>query len=159
MEKEEKKTKKVQLEKERDDFKDKWMRTLAEYDNFRKRSEKEKSDWIKFSNEKIILDFCDVLDNFERALATNVDIKNFKSYVKGVDLIFQQFNAVLKKNEVIKIDVEGKEFNPNYHEALSALPSTKKKNTIIGVIQNGYIMKDKVIRYSKVAVSNGEKPE
>ena len=150
---------KEKLERERDEFKDKWMRLYADFENFKKRSEKEKADWIRYANEKIILDFCDVLDNFERALGTNIEMTNHEAYMKGIELIFQQLNSVLKKHNAIKIEVMGKEFDPQYHEALAAVPAKEKKNTIVGVIQNGYMMGDKVVRYSKVAVSNGEKPQ
>jgi len=144
------------LEIERNEFKDKWMRTLAEFDNYRKNTLKEKQDWIKYSNEKIILDLCDVLDNFDRALATEINAENFSSYVKGIELIFQQLNSILKKNDVIKIESLGKEFDPNYHEALSSIPSEEPENTVVAVIQNGYMIGEKVIRASRVAVSKGE---
>ena len=149
----------VSPEIERDEFKDKWMRTLAEFDNFRKNTQKEKQDWIKYSNEKIIVDLCDVLDNFERALATEINNKNFNSYVKGVELIFQQLNSILKKNDVVKIESLGKEFDPNYHEALSSIPSKEPVDTVVAVIQNGYMIGERLIRASRVAVSNGENPE
>jgi len=150
---------KEKLEKERDEFKDKWMRVYAEFENFKKRAEKEKADWIRYANEKIILDFCDIVDNFERALSSNIEAKNHDAYVKGVELIFQQLNSVLKKYNAIKIEVMGKDFDPQYHEALASVPAKEKINTIVGVIQNGYMMGEKVLRYSKVAVSNGEKPQ
>lgn len=145
--------------KERDEFKDKWLRTLAEFDNFRKNNLKEKQDWIKYANEKIILDLCEVLDNFERALATEVDAQSFEAYKKGIDLIFQQFNNILKKNNVTKIEAQGKEFDPNLHDALSSIPSEEDENIVVAVIQNGYMIGEKVIRHSRVAVSNGIKPE
>jgi molecular chaperone GrpE len=148
--------KSLPYEAECKEYKDKWLRTLAEFDNYRKNTLKEKQDWIKYANEKIILDLCDVLDNFERALATQVNNDNLSSYIKGVEMIFQQLNSVLKKNDVIKIEVLGKEFDPNYHEALSTLPSAEPENTIVAVIQNGYMMGERVIRPSRVAVSSGE---
>ena len=144
------------LETERNEFKDKWMRALAEFDNYRKNTLREKQDWIKYSNEKIILDLCEVLDNFERALASEINENNFASYVKGVELIFQQLNSILKKNDVIKIDSLGKEFNPVYHEALSSIPAKEPEDTVIAIIQNGYMMGEKVIRPTRVAVSNGK---
>ena len=146
----------AKLEEERDDFKDKWLRTLAEFENFRKNTQKDKQDWIKYSNEKIILDLCDVLDNFERALGTEINSKNFSSYVKGVELIFQQLNTVLKKHDVVKLECLGKEFDPNFHEALSTIPSKEPEDTIVAVIQNGYMIGERLIRPSRVAVSNGE---
>ena len=144
------------LENEARESKDKWLRTLAEFENYRRNTFKEKQDWMKYANEKIILDLCDVIDNFERALQTQVTAKTLASYTKGIELIFQQLNSVLKKNDVIKIEVLGKEFDPNFHEALSSIPSEEPENKIIAVIQNGYMIGEKVIRPSRVAVSNGE---
>ena len=148
-----------QLEIERGEFKDKWIRALAEFDNYRKNAQKEKQDWIKYANEKLILEICDVFDNFERALTTEVNAENYKSFVKGVEMIYQQMNSVFKKNDVFKIDALGKEFDPNYHEAWSSIPAFEPENTVIAVVQNGYMLGEKVIRASRVAVSNGEKPE
>jgi len=144
------------LEKERDDLKDKWMRTMAEYDNYQKRTEKDKASLLKYATEKILTDLCDVMDNFERAMSTDISSQNLASYTKGVDQIFQQLQSVLKKNDVTKIEVMGKEFDPNFTEALSAIPSEQPKDTIVGVVQNGYMIGQKVLRYSKVVVSNGE---
>ena len=160
-----KKTKKTKaeemeiLQKEKEDLKDKWIRVLAEFENYKKNAFKEKQEWIKYANEKIILDVLDVLDNFDRAIATEVNEKNYPSYVKGVEMIFQQMNSILKKNDVIKIDSLGKEFDPNYHDAWSHIPATEPENTVVAVIQNGYMIGEKVIRPSRVAVSNGEEPQ
>ncbi|MCL1826460.1 MAG: nucleotide exchange factor GrpE [Candidatus Cloacimonetes bacterium] len=148
-----------QAEIEIAEFKDKWLRTLAEFENYRKNSFKEKQDWLKYANEKIILDICEVLDNFERALSTKVTAKTIEPFTKGVNMIFQQLEGILKKNDVIKLDASGKEFDPNFHEALAHTPSDLPENKIVAVIQNGYMIGEKVIRPSRVAVSNGEKPE
>ncbi len=148
-----------QITRERDEFKDKWLRELASFDNFRKNTFKEKQDWIKYANEKIILDLCEILDNFERALSVDVTADNLESYKKGVDMIFQQFNTLLKKNNVEKIESLGEEFDPNIHDAISSIPSEEDENKIVAVIQNGYKMGEKIIRHSRVAVSNGIKPD
>jgi molecular chaperone GrpE len=148
-----------QMEFERDEFKDKWMRTLAEFENFRKNTQRDRLDWIKYANEKILLEICDVNDNFEKALATEIHTENYQSIIKGIELIYQQINSVLKKNDVIKMEALGKDFDPNYHEAMSSIPSEEPENTIIGVIQNGYMIGEKVIRAPKVAVSAGELAE
>jgi len=155
------KTKELELQietllKERDDLKDKYMRTMAEFENYQKRATKDKADLVKYANEKIIIDLCDVLDCFERALSTDISSQNLPAYTKGVEQIFQQLSNVLKKNDVVKIEVMGKEFDPNFNEALSTIPSDAPKDTIVGVVQNGYMIGSKVLRYSKVVVSNGE---
>ncbi|MCF7857947.1 MAG: nucleotide exchange factor GrpE [Candidatus Cloacimonetes bacterium] len=146
------------LQTENAALKDKWIRNAAEFENFRRRSSTEKSAWIKNATERIVLELCDVLDNFERALHPEVE-KNRESYEKGIDLIFQQLDGVLKKEGVEKIDAIGKEFDPQLHEALAHIPSDLKENKVAAVIQNGYKMNSKVIRPARVAVSNGEKPE
>jgi len=163
--KEEKKEKKLTLEEKHQDLlaenaelKDKWVRNAAEFENFRRRTISEKSDWIKNATERIVLELCDVVDNFERALHPEVE-KNRESYEKGIDLIFQQLDGVLKKEGVEKIEALGEEFDPQFHEALAHIPSELEDNKIAAVIQNGYTMNSKVIRPARVAVSNGEAPE
>lgn len=140
------------------ELKDKWVRNAAEFENFRRRSISEKSGWIKNATERIVLELCDVIDNFERALHPEVE-KNREVYEKGIELIFQQLNGVLIKEGVEKIEALGEEFDPQFHEALAHIPSKMKDNKIVAVIQNGYTMNSKVIRPARVAVSNGEKPE
>ena len=147
-----------QLQKEYAELKDKRIRVIAEFENFRKRSFVEKVNWIKNANERIVLDVCDVLDNFERALHPEVE-KNRKTFEKGIELIFQQIESLLKKEGVQKIEALEKEFDPNFHEALAHIPSELEENKITAVIQNGYTMNEKVIRPVRVAVSNGEKPK
>jgi len=146
------------LQAEYDEMKDRWMRNVAEFDNFRRRNIAEKSDWIKNANERLVLEFCDVLDNFERALHPEIE-KNRESFEKGIELIFQQLDGVLKKEGVEKIEALGKDFDPQFHEALAHIPSKEKENKIVAVIQNGYSMNNKIIRPARVAVSNGEKPK
>ncbi|MDP8202033.1 MAG: nucleotide exchange factor GrpE [Candidatus Tenebribacter burtonii] len=140
------------------EFKDKWIRSAAEFENFRRRSISEKSDWIRNATERIVLELCDVVDNFERAMYPEVE-KNREAYEKGIELIFQQLDGVLKKESVKKIEAMGEEFDPQFHEALVHIPSELEDNKIVAVIQNGYTMNSKVIRPARVAVSNGEKPE
>jgi molecular chaperone GrpE len=147
------------MTQERDEFKDKWLRTLAEFDNYRKNTLKEKADWMKYANEKIILEICEVFDNFERSNSIDLNENNLESFKKGIDLIYQQIETLLKKNNVSKIECLDKEFDPNFHEALAHIPSELDENTITNIIQNGYKMNDKVIRPARVAVSNGIKPE
>ncbi len=140
------------------ELKDKWVRSAAEFENFRRRTITEKSDWIKNATERIVLELCDVVDNLERAMHPEAE-KNRESYEKGIELIFQQLDGVLKKEGVEKIEALEEEFDPQFHEALAHIPSELEDNKIAAVIQNGYTMNSKVIRPARVAVSNGEKPE
>jgi len=137
--------------------KDKWLRTVAEFENFRRRSTIEKSTWIKNATERLVLQLCDVVDNFERALLQKHD--NGKSYEKGIKLIYKQLLDLLTKEGVKKIEALNEDFDPKYHEALSKIPSEEEEDKIVAVIQNGYIMNEKIIRAARVAVSNGEKPQ
>ena len=161
---EEKEENKVEKElekvtKERDEFKNKYIRLYAEFENFRKRSFSEKADWIKNANERLILEICDVYDNFQRALENGVEKHQFESFKKGVELIYQQIGNILKKESVEKIDAFEQDFDPNIHEALAHIPSDLEKDKVSAIIQNGYKMNNKIIRIAKVAVSNGEKIE
>lgn len=145
------------LEIELAETKDKYIRAAAEFENFRRRNITEKANWIKNANERIVLDLCDVIDNFERALHPQVE-KNRDSFEKGIEMIFQQLSGLLKKEGVEKLEALGKEFDPEFHEALAHIPSELEENMVAAVIQNGYKMNNKVIRPVRVAVSNGEKP-
>jgi molecular chaperone GrpE len=152
------KEKYILLEIENGELKDQKLRIAAEFENFRRRNISEKSDWIKNANQRIVLELCDVTDNFERALHSETE-KNLEGFTKGIELIFQQLQNVLKKENVEKIEAMEYEFDPNFHEALAHIPSELEENKIAAVIQNGYKMNDKVIRPVRVAVSNGEKPQ
>ena len=144
------------LQNEIQEWKDKYLRSMAEFDNFRRRSQQEKADWIRLANEKLALSICDVVDNFERALSQVGEEHRQDSYIKGFYMIEQQLVNVLEKEGIKKIDALNQEFDPKYHEALAHIPSEHEENMIAAVIQNGYIMFDKVIRPARVAVSNGK---
>jgi len=148
-----------QLEREKAEMKDKWLRSVAEFENFRRRSTLEKSTWIKNANQRLILELCDVTDNFERALSAEHKGSNDKNYQKGIEMIYNQISNILKREGVEKIETDKQNFNPEYHEALAHIPSELKENKIAATIQNGYLMNGKLIRAARVAVSNGEKPE
>ncbi len=165
VEKKDKKKKKLSLSDQIEDLqvelatvKDQKLRIAAEFENFRRRSVTEKSNWIKNANERLLLEICDIRDNFERGLEAVKNDKNGKSYQQGIELIFQQLENLLKKEGVKKIDATDQEFDPQYHDALAHIPSELEENMIVAVIQNGYMLNDKIIRAARVAVSNGETP-
>ncbi len=143
------------MSKERDEWKDKYLRSMAEFENYRRRSTQEKTDWIKRSTEKLALEVCDVLDNFERALLQMEPEHAEDKFVKGILLIEQQLRSVLLREGVKKIEALGAEFDPGLHDALAHIPSDYDENIVAAIIQNGYTMNDKVIRPVRVAVSNG----
>ena len=143
------------LERENDELKDKYLRSMAEFENFRRRSNQEKSDWIKLATQKLALEVCDVVDNFERALGLIAEEAREDGFVKGVMQIEQQLRGVLEREGVSKIDALGREFDPALHEALAHIPIEYVSNLVAAVIQNGYTMHDKVLRPVRVAVSSG----
>lgn len=144
------------LVKECAEWKDKYLRSMAEFENYRRRSIQEKTDWIKLATQRLALDICDVLDNFERALMQVEGTGEENTFVKGVKLIEQQLRKALEKEQITRIEALGKEFDPSLHEALAHIPSEYGENIVAAVIQNGYMMHDKVLRPVRVAVSSGK---
>lgn len=146
----------AELEVSVDEWKDKYLRSMAEFDNYRRRSIEEKSDWIKRATEKLALTVCDVLDNFDRALMQVTDDQKEDSFIKGIIMIDQQLKSALEREGVKRIEALGEEFDPKVHEALANIPSELDEGRIAAVIQNGYTMHDKLIRPVRVAVSSGQ---
>ncbi len=146
------------LRRENQLLKDKYVRTLAEFENFRRRNTEERAQWIKNATQQLVLEICEVIDNFERALDAGKQEHQFDSFLKGVELIHQQMLSTLKREGVERIEALGKEFDPMYHDAIAHLPSEYDADMVSQVIQTGYIMNNRVIRPAKVIVSNGEMP-
>jgi molecular chaperone GrpE len=138
------------------EWKDKYLRCMADFDNYRKRTLEEKSDWIKRASEKLALSICDVLDNFDRALMLLNEDQKEDSFVKGIILIDQQLTSALERDGVKRLEALGQEFDPKLHEALAHIPSDYEEGKIAAIIQNGYTMHDKLIRPVRVAVSSGK---
>lgn len=132
--------------------KDKYLRLLAEYDNFRKRSVQEKLNAFSDATAKAALEVISVIDNFERAMAADCADENYK---KGVEMIYGQFVEVIKKLGVEEIDALGKDFDPNLHNAVSQIEDENLgENVVSQVYQKGYKLGDKVIRCAMVVVAN-----
>ena len=148
----------TELETEVNEWKDKYLRAMAEFENYRRRSSEEKSDWIKRASEKLALSVCDVLDNFDRALMQLTDEQKDDNFIKGIILIDQQLKNALEREGVKRIEALGTDFDPKIHEALAHIPSDIEEGKIAAIIQNGYTMNDKLIRPVRVAVSS-EKQE
>jgi molecular chaperone GrpE len=144
-----------ELEVEKAEAANKYLRTLAEFDNFRKRSAQERINWIRNATEGLVMKLCEVVDDFERALQNSPNQEKKDSFHRGIEAIYLKFNNILKAEGVKKIEAEEVEFNPMMHEAIAYTPAQQEKDTIVSVIQNGYMMNDKVIRPAKVAVSSG----
>ena len=146
----------AELEKECAEWKDKYLRSIAEFENYRRRSNEEKADWIKMATQKFALEICEVADNFERALKQVSEDKKDDSFVKGMMMIAVQLKRVMEKEGITKIDALGKPFDPVIHDALAHIPSEYEENTVAAIIQNGYMMYDKLLRPARVAVSSGK---
>lgn len=151
-EKEQKTEEKPAEKKEEDeDLNTRYMRLMADFQNFRRRTEKEKSDIYAFGNEKLVSDLLPVLDNMERALAAAPEGDKF---AEGMELIYKQMVDVLKKNKVEEIEAEGKVFDPNLHNAvMRQAKEGAESDTIITVLQKGYTLNGKVVRPSTVIVA------
>lgn len=143
-------------EAELDAMKDKYLRTMAEFENYRNRTNQEKSDWIRHASQELALKVCDVADNFERAIAQAKEEELKTPFGKGVLLIEKQLLNALENEGVKRIEALGEEFDPEFHDALSHIPSEYDENIVAAIIKNGYTMHDKVIRAVQVAVSNGK---
>ncbi|MCQ2063412.1 MAG: nucleotide exchange factor GrpE [Fibrobacter sp.] len=139
-----------------DEANDRYMRLMAEFDNFRRRSAKEQLDLIEVANGKLLEKFADVWENFDRAFAAENkgDLANFE---KGMQMIQTQFVKVLTDAGLEQIDPTGAEFDPNCHEALMQQPSeTVPEGNVVTVFQKGYKLKNKILKTAKVIVSSGK---
>ena len=134
---------------------DKLLRLNAEFDNYRKRVLKEKAELILNGGEKVLTELLPVIDDIERA-KSNVDNATDMDAVKeGINLIMEKFLAYLKKEGVTAIDAVGKDFDTDYHEAIAMVPGQPEelKGKVIDCVQTGYMLNEKVIRHSKVAIA------
>lgn len=133
---------------------DRYLRQIAEFDNYRKRTMKEKAELIKNGGERTIEAILPVLDDFERALSNMAKDENATEAMKGVELIYNKFTGILKQNGLQKIETEGADFDTDYHEAIAMVPAFEEnqKGKVLDCIQSGYMLNDKVIRHAKVAV-------
>ena len=139
-------------EKEIEQLRDRYLRTAAEFDNYKKRTLKEKAELLLNGSEKTVCAVLPVLYDFERALAT--DTGDAQAVRDGMQLIFNKFKKVLESIGVKKIETEGQDFNVDYHEAVAMVPGMgdDNKGKVIDCLQTGYKLNDKVIRHAKVAV-------
>lgn len=133
---------------------DKLMRTAAEFDNYKKRTAREKEDFYKMAVCETVLPFLAVLDNLERAVCAAEESSEEGSVLDGVKMIHKQFSETLSNIGVSVIEAVGCEFNPEMHNAVMTAESDEDENIILEEFQKGYMYKDKVIRHSMVKVSN-----
>ena len=149
---------KAQLEEKTklfEEYFDKLQRTAAEFDNFKKRTAREKEALYADATSDVVAAFLPVVDNIERALDAASNAANAHSLKEGIELVYRQIKDVLKKLDVEVIEAVGNEFDPNLHNAVSHIDDDQYgSNVVVEEFQKGYICKDKVIRYSMVKVAN-----
>ena len=136
------------------ELQDKYLRLTAEFDNFRKRTLKEKIDMQKRANEELLTAILPVMDDFERALQSVDEAKDITAVKEGLILIFGKFSSFLSKQGVKEIEAVKKIFDTDLHEAVTKIPAPEKKlkGKVVDVIQKGYYLNDRVLRFSKVVI-------
>ena len=146
--------KELSFEDKFNEINNKYLRLSAEFDNYRKRSLKEKMDLIKSAGEDILVNILPVMDNFERALNSIAENKETESIKEGIVLIYNNFNDFLKQRGVQEIEAVGEELDTDFHEAITKIPAQKEeqKGKIMDVIEKGYLLHGKVIRFAKVVI-------
>jgi len=136
------------------EMQDKYIRLSAEFDNYRKRTLREKMDMSKYAGENILLNILPLMDDFDRALKHMDNTSDCVAMKDGIDLIYVKFNDFFKQNGVKEIESLNCDFNVDVHEAVAKVPAedSNKKGKVIDVILKGYYLQDKVLRFSKVVV-------
>jgi len=144
--------------KEIEELKDKYLRLYSEFDNFRKRNQKEKVDLIRTASEDVIRSLLPVMDDFERALKAmnSLDDKGQGSFSEGLQLIYNKFRSLLEQRGLEPIVSVGEKFDVDFHDALTVIPvdDAKQKDIVIEEIEKGYKLNGKVIRHARVVVGN-----
>ena len=142
------------LRAEHEEGQQRLLRTQADFDNFRRRTLKEKEELGKYASAKLITELLPVIDNFQRALSTAGEHAESASYVKGVEMIFRQLEGVLSAEGLTAMESVGKPFNPEFHQAIMQVESEEyEEGIVVEEVQKGYMLKDKVLRPAMVKVS------
>jgi len=136
-------------------YKDKYIRLYAEFDNARKRMEREKSEFVKYSNEILLAEFLNILDDLERSVqAANSKHEDYQAFLKGIEMVMAHVYEMLKKNGIKPIEAKGQPFDPHCHEVLmQEETNTQEDGVVLEEFQKGYTYNDRVIRTSKVKVA------
>jgi molecular chaperone GrpE len=143
-----------EMRKQADENQQRYLRVQADFDNFRRRSRLEKEDFAKYASLKLIEQLLPVVDNFERALSSSKDTKDFEALVKGLDMTFRQLDQLLAQEGLTPIEAVGQPFNPEFHQAIMQVESEEhEEGIVVEEIQKGYLLKDKVVRPAMVKVS------
>jgi molecular chaperone GrpE len=149
-----------EVEKEKNEFSDRLLRTMAEFDNYRKRVAREKEDLIKYGNEKFAFDILSVMDNFERSLEQARKSQEVEPVIEGIEMIRKQFVSALEKFHIMPFESVGESFDPERHEAMAQQEHDEyEENTVIEEYQKGYFLKEKLLRPARVIVSKSTEKE
>jgi molecular chaperone GrpE len=132
---------------------DRWLRLRAEFENYKKRMQKEKADLMKFGNESLLKSILPILDNLERAIDHGKDVQENTSLLEGIELILKQFLNTLERFGVKPVPAIGEVFDPERHEAISHEESDQEPNRVISEVQKGYLFHERLLRPAKVIVS------
>ena len=153
-EKEEKKEDKQDIRSELDKAKDKYLRLFAEFENFKRRSSKERFDLIRTAAQDTIKDLLPVLDDFDRAKKSAEDESSDEYFSEGVNLVYNKLYSVLRSKGLQEMETTGEAFDPEIHEAITEVPAPSEdmKGKVIDTVEKGYYLNDKIIRYPKVVV-------
>lgn len=147
----------ARIEKERDELKDQLIRKVAEFENFRKRTEREKDELRQYGSEKVLAKFVEILDNLRSAVEQGQKSSDYTSLLKGVDMTFAVASKLFDEAGVKAMAIEpGAPFDVNMHEALMHIPSEVEEGCIVQELMKGYTIHDKVLRHAKVITSAGK---
>ncbi len=137
-----------------DEYKEKFVRLYAEFDNYRRRTNEEKLNLITSAGKDVISSMLPVLDNFERAIATNENLEDLAAIKEGFNLIFNQLKGILESKGLKPMDAKGLPFDSDVHEAIANVPAPEEalKGKVIEDVEKGYYLNDKVLRFAKVVV-------
>jgi molecular chaperone GrpE len=143
-----------EIQNEDQDFKEKYIRLYSEYENYRKRTAKEKIDLLTNASENVIKELLPILDDFERAIDNNKNVEDANILKEGFDLIYSKMHKGLLNQGLKPMEANGKDFDSEIHEAITKIPAPneKLKGKVVDVIEKGYQINEKVIRYAKVVV-------
>jgi len=145
-----------EAEKKAADNYDKYVRTVAELDNYRKRAAREKADAIQYGNENLLRDILPLVDGMDRALEHACDSEDFEAFRKGLKLLQGQLLGCLQKHGVEMIDTAGKDFDPHVHEAMMQVESPEhEESQVVGEFERGYLLNGRLLRPAKVSVCKG----
>lgn len=144
----------AELEKQAEEYNQRYLRAQADFDNFRRRTMKEKEELAQYASMKLITQLLPVIDNFDRAMAAASTTGDYESLAKGVEMIFRQLEQTLIQEGLKPMNVVGEPFNPEFHQAIMQVQSDEhEEGIIVEEVQKGYILKDKVLRPAMVKVS------